>query len=215
MTHTRYNQLVAVLITIWFAISFTASALHLFVTVPGTPPLALLLSVLLPLGIFTAWYLRSSNFRSYIQSLSPAAVTLMHSWRTAGYAFLVLAAYNILPNLFALPAGWGDIAMGVTAPFVAYRLANPAHRRSFIFWQLLGVTDLVLAISLGAAAPFLAPNAPTTTPMQMLPLSIIPTFGVPFLLILHIISIAQARQWSEQSSPKYTQQLKPSPAGQL
>ena len=85
--------------------------------------------------------------------------------------------------------------MGVTASFVAVKLANPDHRRSFIAWQLLGITDLVLAVSLAALAGVLDPQGIPTTPMTILPLSLIPTFGVPFLLILHLISIAQARQW--------------------
>jgi hypothetical protein len=33
--------------------------------------------------------------------------------------------------------------------------------------------------------------------MTVLPLSLIPTFAVPLLLMLHIICIAQARQWKE------------------
>jgi hypothetical protein len=34
--------------------------------------------------------------------------------------------------------------------------------------------------------------------MTVLPLSLIPTFAVPLLFILHVICIAQARRWSEQ-----------------
>jgi hypothetical protein len=84
------------------------------------------------------------------------------------------------------------------------KFSTPRHKKSFIVWQLLGVTDLVTAITLGAAARFIepqelaGPHAITTSPMTVLPLSLIPTFAVPFLLILHIICIAQARRWSEQ-----------------
>jgi hypothetical protein len=35
--------------------------------------------------------------------------------------------------------------------------------------------------------------------MTVLPLSLIPTFAVPLFLILHIICIAQARQWQESA----------------
>lgn len=34
--------------------------------------------------------------------------------------------------------------------------------------------------------------------MTVLPLSLISTFGVPLMIILHVICIAQARQWSTQ-----------------
>jgi len=108
--------------------------------------------------------------------------------------FVVLYAYGILPGVFALPAGWGDVAIGITAPFVAIYLAGNAERKAS--YKLLGMLDLVTAVTLGV----LASPAPvgilghgvTTEAMTLLPLSVIPTFAVPLLLILHIISIAQA-----------------------
>jgi hypothetical protein len=213
MTRTRYPRLIALLTAAWLALSLTASSLHLFVTPPGRPPIPVLLSVLLPIAIFTVWYFGSSRFRDFLLGLNPQTVTLLHGWRVAGFAFVALAAYNILPNLFAQPAGWGDIAIGITAPFVAYRLATPAHRRTFILWQLLGMTDLVLAISLGGLSTFMAaPGAITATPMAVLPLSFIPTFGVPLLFILHIISIAQARRWSPQRDPNLARELNAFPS---
>jgi hypothetical protein len=125
-------------------------------------------------------------------------LTFVQAWRIAGYVFIVLYAYNILPGNFALPAGWGDIAIGATAPFVALKLANPNHRKSFIFWQLLGIADLVNAVGMGVAARFINPHGISTSAMTVLPMSLIPTFAVPLFLILHFISIAQARQWQEQ-----------------
>jgi hypothetical protein len=41
--------------------------------------------------------------------------------------------------------------------------------------------------------------------MTVLPLSLIPTFAVPLLLILHAISIAQARRWPQLQAPSGTQ----------
>jgi hypothetical protein len=216
MTTTRYPRLTTLLLAAWFALSLTASALHLFVTPPGRPPLPILVAVLLPITVFTVWYLRSNQFRSYVLSLSPRLVTILHAWRIGGFVFLVLATYGILPRLFALPAGWGDIAIGVTAPFVAYKLATPNHRRAFILWNLLGITDLITAVSLGGLTSFLsassAANAPAVFPMASLPLSLIPTFAVPLLFILHIISITQARHWVQDPGPNLHEKLGPLPA---
>lgn len=215
MTHTRYARLTAWLLAAWFAISLSASALHVFYGAPGKPPLPLLLSVLIPLTIFFTWYSLSSEFRGYLLSLSPRVLALLHSWRAiVGVVFIFLAANNVLPKPFALSAGWGDFAIGLTAPFVAYRLANPSHRRALIFWNLLGVADLVIALSLAALTQILGPgelaaNGITMAPMALLPLSLIPTFGVPLLLIQHFISIAQARQWSEQRNPNLAKGLGP------
>ncbi|MGB8323577.1 MAG: hypothetical protein WCE52_11530, partial [Candidatus Acidiferrum sp.] len=69
------------------------------------------------------------------------------------------------------------------------------HRNSFILWQLLGITDLVLAVTLGVTALLLAPQGPTMVPMTILPLSLLLTFLVPLFTIFHVISIAQAKSW--------------------
>lgn len=201
MTNASYAKLTAGLIVAWFAFSFTASALQVFNTNPNRPPLPLLLSVLIPIGLFSLWYRSSKSFREFVLSLNPRTLTSVQSWRIAGYVFLVLEAYRILPGAFALPAGWGDIVIGLTSLLAAAWLATPTHRTAFIAWQLLGMTDLVLAVTLGGAGRFLDPQAfgvaggATTAPMTTLPLSLIPTFGVPLFFILHVICIAQALRW--------------------
>lgn len=199
MTKTNYGRLTAGLIAAWFALSLLASALHLLQTPQGRPPLGLLLAVLTPIAVFSVWYLRSPAFRDYILSLDPRTLTMLHSWRIAGFVFVVLYAYGILPGMFALPAGWGDIAIGATAYLAASRLV-PHYRRGFIAWHLLGVLDLVTAVGMGAASGLLNPHGLTTAPMTTLPLNVIPGFGVPLFLILHIISIAQARRWPAEQT---------------
>ena len=58
--------------------------------------------------------------------------------------------------------------------------------------------DLVLAVTLGVLASgtpvgMLAGDA-TTRPMGQFPLSLIPTFFVPLLFILHLISLSRIRR---------------------
>jgi hypothetical protein len=205
MTNISYGKLTAGLIAAWFTFALSASALHLFQTDPSRPPLPLLLAVVIPIGLFFLWYRSSTSFRDFVLSLSPQTLTMVQSWRIAGYVFLVLYTYGILPGAFALPAGLGDMAIGATAIAVATKLGNANYRMSFIVWQVLGITDLVTAIGTGAGARFIGPqdfanaHGITTAPMTMLPLSLIPTFAVPLFLILHIICIAQARRWAEQT----------------
>ncbi|MCU1294061.1 MAG: hypothetical protein JWP08_2911 [Bryobacterales bacterium] len=210
MTNAKYAKLTTGLIFVWLLFSLTASALHLFRTAPGQPPIPLGLAVLIPIATFVIWSATSQPFRQFLLSLNPRTLTFVQSWRIAGYVFLVLYAYGILPGQLALPAGWGDIAIGATAPLVAMKLANPNHRKSFIFWQLLGITDLVNAVGMGVSAQFLNPHGISTGAMTVLPMSVIPTFAVPLFLILHFISIAQARQWQEQPYPRVGEPLQSS-----
>jgi hypothetical protein len=210
VTNAKYAKLTTRLIFVWFLFSLTVSALHLFRTEPDEPPIPIGLAVLIPIGIFVIWSATSQPFRRFLLSLNPITLTFVQAWRIAGFVFLVLYTYNILPGQLALPAGWGDIAIGATAPLVALKLANPNHRKGFILWQLLGITDLVNAVGMGVAARFINPHGIATSAMTVLPMSLIPTFAVPLFMILHFICIAQARQWQEQPYPRVAEPLQSS-----
>jgi hypothetical protein len=197
---SKYAKITGGIIAVWFVFSLAASSLHLYTNAPGKPPLPLGLAALTPIALFLAWFYSSAEFRQFALSLSPRALTVVQSWRFEGFTFIALAAYGILPGVFALPAGWGDMAIGATAPFVALALAAPGHRKGFIVWQLLGIADLVTAVSLGVLASVLNPHGAGAGAMTLLPMSLIPTFEVPLFLILHIICIAQALRWPESAA---------------
>jgi hypothetical protein len=208
---SKYAKLSAGLLAAWLVFTLSASALHFFVNAPNKPPAAFGLAVLTPVVVFLVWFASSQPFREFVLSLDPRGVTLVHGVRIAGIVFLALGTYKILPAYFAWCAGWGDIIIGATAPFAALWLANPAHRKSFIFWQFLGIADLVNALTLGTLSGFIDPHGISTAPMTVLPMSYITTFAVPVFLILHIISIAQARRWPATHFAATGSRLQPVP----
>lgn len=203
---SRYAKLSSWLIGAWFVVTLAAAGLHLYQNSPTQPPLAFGIAALAPILIFLVWFALSPSFRKFTMSLSPRVLTLVQTLRIEGFAFLVLASYSILPRAFALSAGWGDIAIGVTASFAALRLAIPSRRKSFIVWQILGIADLVNAVLMGMLAGLSDPHGIGAGAMTVLPLSLIPTFAVPLFLILHVICIAQAARWSAGPARRVGQQ---------
>jgi hypothetical protein len=176
----------------WFTIALGASALGVFHTRPGAPPVAIGLAAgAPPLAAITlaAW---SPRFRAWATSLDPRFLTLLQTWRVAGLAFLALAAVRALPSGFAIPAGIGDVAIGLTAPLVASFVIGHSNRL-FLTWTLLGIADLIAAVTLGV----LYSNSPAgvlhgdirTDLMATLPMSLIPAFGVPITLVAHALSL--------------------------
>src|SRR5207253_4405346 len=116
-------------------------------------PLPILAGVLAPLVAFVAAYLGWRAFRDFILTADPVLLSAIQAWRAGGLAFLALNAHGVLPGMFAWPAGLGDIAIGVTAPWLALALIDrPAFgsSRLFVVWNLLGILDLVVAVSMGA-----------------------------------------------------------------
>jgi hypothetical protein len=83
---------------------------------------------------------------------SLARLTLPHTLRVVGVLFLMVMALGHLPALFALPAGLGDIAVGLIAPSVARRLTTDGDHRGAVRFHLLGLLDLVVAITIGYLA---------------------------------------------------------------
>ncbi|MCU1268737.1 MAG: hypothetical protein JWN74_31 [Acidobacteriaceae bacterium] len=190
-----YGKLVGGLIAAWFVLAFSASAMHAFETGSQRVGLAVAVAALTPIIVFSVWFATSEQFRQFALSVNPRILTLMQTWRILGLVFVILEARKLLPAVFAFPAGYGDIAIGATAWFAALKLANPKRRNSFILWQSLGITDLIVAVSLGTTAVLISPHAPSMLPLTVLPLSLVPTFLVPLFMIFHVICIAQARMW--------------------
>ena len=191
---TGVRNLTAAVLLAWFLLALGGSLLGVFDS-GQRPPLLLGLAFVVPVGAFVACYLTSPRFREFVLSLDLRALSLAQTFRVVGIVFVILYLLGALPGAFALPAGWGDFAIGITAPVVAWYWKRPFPYRTFIMWNVLGSLDLVNAMSLGvlaSASPvgILAVDV-TTRLMGQFPLSLIPTFFVPLLLIFHLICLAR------------------------
>ena len=200
LTMKSYGKLIAGLVAAWFVFALSASALFWFKNDANRIGIAVAIAAVAPILVFAAWFATSEKFRWFAMSLDPQILTLAQTWRIIGFTFVLFEARGVLPAIFALPAGYGDMTIGATATLVAWKLANPTRRNSFIIWQLLGIADLVTAVSLGTTARLLSPHSTSMVAMTVLPLSLVPTFLVPLFLIFHLICIAQARAWKAGAS---------------
>jgi len=122
-------------------------------------------------------------------------LVLPHSFRVAGVFFLFYLALGHLPALFALPAGLGDIAAGIAAPLIALRLVQGTGRRAGLWFNVYGLTDLAIGLTLGALTGYGLLNVtPSTAPISELPLALVTTADVTLMIALHITSpVALAR----------------------
>jgi hypothetical protein len=140
---------------------------------------------------------RSPELRQVLAAVPLAARHAVQAYRTIGVVFLVLLAQRQLPEHFALPAGWGDMVVGVTAPLVGLALARKARgaRAVAIAWNVFGLADLIVAVGMGTGllAPFLAPQLGTPVPpaaaMGVFPMLLVPAFVVPLSVFLHLFAL--------------------------
>ena len=112
--------------------------------------------------------------------------------------FLLLAAAGRLAGPFPYFAGLGDMLTGAIAIPLALGIARTGYVpvTAVRAWNLLGIVDLILAVTLGITS---APGSPLqlihagvgSTAVQYMPYSLIPTVLVPFFLITHGTVAAQ------------------------
>jgi hypothetical protein len=194
-----HSILVGFVIVAWAALSLMLNVFGVFTQHPDKPPLALLISVIgVPLVLLIA-YAFSTKVRRLALGLDLRLLTAMQAWRIIGVMFLVLMSFGFLPGTFAWPAGLGDLLVGAYAPFVVLALSRrtPGWHRHVVLLNVLGLLDFVGAIGggvLSGRSPLgLLRGDVTTDIMQELPLSMIPTFAVPFWIVLHILSLIKLR----------------------
>jgi hypothetical protein len=191
------RAVVSILLALWFALVIALGLNGAFTRPLGEAPRGIALGVSVPVVVFLLAYATLPGFQTFVRHVDLSLATAVQSWRFAGFGFLALYKYNVLPGSFAWPAGLGDIAIGLTAPWVAMALIRRpefAASRTFVIWNLLGILDLIVAVGSGGANSFFAsPGEVSTRPMSELPLVLIPAFAVPLFLMLHITSLIQSR----------------------
>jgi hypothetical protein len=127
-------------------------------------------------------------------SMAPGLVE-PESFRAVGAVFLVVLALGKLPALFAWLAGFGDVAVGLAAPFMAKRLRRRPGGPALIVYNVFGILDFVVALIAGyliGAGLLPAVPAPMDA-INVLPLVLIPTAATPLAAALHVLSLSKLR----------------------
>jgi hypothetical protein len=136
----------------------------------------------------------SGDYSKQIQYNKTTSILIaVHAWRILGIVFLWGMTQGLLDPAFAIPAGIGDILIGVTAiPFAIFLWKGYSWSKyALVVWSVLGIADLVNAVTLGVIT-----NADfSTSTMATFPWILVPTIGVPLALTLHGVTLYRLRNW--------------------
>ncbi len=182
------------ILALWFSLILTINQLE--VIGPSSVDIYVYVSIFIPIALFAAGYAGIEGFRRFVLSIDIRLLVIVQSWRVVGAAFFFLYAYSILPRVWAFPAAFGDIAIGVTAPIFAMALIGGKYfpKRAFVVWNLLGILDFVVAAVLGlvvAEQLGIRTGEISTQPLTVLPLNLFPNFIVPFFILVHLSTLIQ------------------------
>ena len=179
----------AVLIS-WQLLGGMLASAGVFINQPGHIGPWMGVAIVLPAILGLAGIAVSSTARRIVESTPLWALVAIQIHRIEGAVFLILWGGNHLPGAFALPAGIGDVATGLAAPFVGYMIARQPNKRStVVWWNVFGIADLVIATTTGfltspGSAQLLAHDASNQL-ITAYPLALVPLYAVPISFILH------------------------------
>jgi hypothetical protein len=197
----RRNSWLAVLLpyTLWLSVVWSGAINGAFR--PGTSVVPLLpLAIFLPVIIGTPILLLSKRMGQVLDAIPASWLIALQLYRVFGSVFLVGWARHLIPAVFALPAGTGDVITGLFAVPVAMSLATntPNARKAAIVWNVFGLLDFAVAVSIGlmiAPGPLqmIVPSVPNVT-VGIYPNVMIPAFAVPSSILLHALSLRQLKR---------------------
>ena len=189
------------LLAVQFVLAYVIGSGH-WLTNDGAyavPPIGI--TAVLPVVVFLVAYAVSTRFRSFVLAQDLRTLTRLQHWRVVGFVFLPLYAFDVLPGLFAWPAGVGDVAVGLAAAAVVTRMErdpNYVTTKGFLWFHFAGLTDFAVAIitsGLAAGAfPALIANGITSAPLDVWPMNIFPSFIVPAFIILQLAALLGVRE---------------------
>src|SRR5262245_59998090 len=138
---------IAVPFTAWLAVVWWLAIAGALRPRPGVP--ALPIAIFLPVLIGLPFLLRSQRIGSALDAVPASWLVGLQAYRVFGGIFLVAWSRGAMSGTFALPAGAGDILVGVLALPVAYLLyvGAPSARRLAVAWNILGLVDFAIAIA--------------------------------------------------------------------
>jgi hypothetical protein len=199
---------VVVPVTLWAAVAWTAAISGVFRT--GFSPLPLLpAAIFLPVIVGVPLLMLSKRVGQVLDAMPETWLVAVQIYRILGVQWLAYSMRGLLPAMFALPTGTGDVLTGLFAFPVAMALAagTPRRRRSAVYWNIFGLADFAIAIALGMImAPgqlqLIVPDV-RGVGVDAFPNVLTPAFVVPSSILLHVLSIRQLlRRGRTEAAPR-------------
>ena len=194
---------ISALVVAWYGLIMALAKSDVFSATATAKSPALPLAVFAPVLLALWLILRSESMAKIVDATPLSWLVGAQFYRVLGVIFLVLLGAGQLPWQFALPAGGGDVLVGLFAIPIALAASNgsKASSNAAFRWNVLGILDLVVAVGTGfltSPGPFqlLALNHPNLF-VSRYPLVMIPAFMVPLSFILHGICLWKLRRMAK------------------
>ena len=197
---------VSAIVLAWFGVAWWFGHRNAFVTdAHGLPTIQYALVIPIVLGLATL--LGTRQGRALVVAAPQSWLVSIQVYRALGAMFLLLWAQGKMPGEFAIPAGTGDVIVGLSAPLVAWinSRQSPSAAGVTWVWNVFGIGDLAIAVATGfLTAPSVFQMLGYDRPNELIttyPIVMVPVFLVPLSIILHGASLWKLRQSARRTVP--------------
>ncbi len=154
------------------------------------PPKIVLTSTL-PLGLFVTIIYNTKTCKKANATLKLEALVRIHIFRLIGSTFIILMLYDLLPPVFALFAGIGDLLTAITSIFVVKAIQNGknyALRLTYI-WNSFGLVDILITSAMAIIFTKISIDngVQGVEVLAEFPFCFIPAFAPPTIIFLHLL----------------------------
>lgn len=175
---------------ILYLIIVAIASLNRFFDTVMIPP-KIVLTTTLPLAIFVTIIYTTKICKKANAVLSLEDLVKIHIFRLIGSTFIILFLYDLLPPIFALSAGIGDLLTAITSIFVVKALRNNKSyaRRLTFFWNTFGLADILITSALAIIFTKISidNNIQGVEFLAEFPFCFIPAFAPPTIIFLHLL----------------------------
>lgn len=186
---------------LWFSAALAAAHADVFTTWGGLGPLsAVQTAIVLPVAVFWAAWAGLASVRRWVAELDLVFLSAIQCTRILGTGHLLWWGFGLMTGRFAFPVALGNFAVTVLAVITTVRVARRSaeYRRWLWGLTLLGTAEFLMTIGLAVAGMMAIPASfdPPVNPagladFRRLPLSVFPTFLIPFFLVVHSATFAR------------------------
>ncbi len=190
----------AVITALWGALIFWAVKSDLRGLIGPAGPALVLVALVIPVGVvYKARHYLTQN------DLSQFWLVGLQLARVLGGVFLIEMVRGNIPGIFAHPAGWGDITVGVLAFGVLCIGFSKKKIPNWGIWAvaILGITDFVSAYFFGfttGATPLQLFSFEMPNLVILYPTGLIPMLLVPIAIGYHILSLTMLKKTQKEAS---------------
>lgn len=144
-------------------------------------------AMVLPLAGYLWIRFKRADLMAVINAVPLPAVAGIQVYRAGGFIYLMAVWQGVLPPEVGVSTGILDAFIGLTALPLAYALSRWGVRSLVIGWNVIGLMDLCIALSVISLSIFgLMTVVPAPSAIGQSPFILICLFQVPLAIICHI-----------------------------